>query len=153
MKYQEMKGDLFDVDRNKWVLAHCISADVTKEKNMNKGIAKIFRNFYPKMAEKISQKLEVGKAVKYQESGHTIYNLVTKHKVWQKAKGDYEENYYRQLFHTLKNMRDQMISEGEQFLAMPKIASGLDGGNWNKISRTIKEVFAETNITIQINFL
>jgi len=153
MKYQELKGDLFKVDRNKWVIAHCISADVTPTKNMNKGIAKIFRSTYPEMASNIFKMLKVGKAIRYHVNGHTIYNLVTKDKVWQKAIGNYEEKYYSQLVQALESMRDQMLEKEEKFLAMPKIASGLDKGNWNKISEYIRGIFANTKITIQIKYL
>ena len=153
MKYQELKGDLFKMDRNKWALAHCISADVTPTKNMNKGIAKIFRTTYPEMASNIFKKLKVGSAIRYHVNGHTIYNLVTKEKVSQKAIDHYEKKYYSQLFQALESMRDQMIKNGEKFLAMPKIASGLDKGNWDKISDHIRNIFANTEITIYIKYL
>lgn len=153
MKYREIKGDLFKVNPNIWALAHCISADVSSSKNMNKGIAKLFRKKYPEMAGKISPKLQVGKALRYQKDNHVIYNLVTKEKVWQKAKGNYRENYYRQLKNSLIHMKQQMLMNQDKFLAMPKIASGLDGGNWIRIREMIKVVFNETEIEIQIRFI
>ncbi len=120
---------------------------------MNKGSAKIFRRLYPEMASCISQKLDIGKAMKYQERDLTFYNLVTKHKVWQKARGDYEEQYYQQLYEALEHMKDQMIKGGESYLAIPKIASGLDEGNCYKVRDFIKNIFFDAEITIQINFL
>ena len=153
IRYKELKGDLFKVNRNKWCLAHCISEDVTATKNMNKGIAKLFRSEYPKMAAEIASFLRVGKAIRYSEENQTIYNLVSKHRVWQKAKGDYKPLYYQQLLDALNDMKDQMILKDELYLAMPRIASGLDGGNWEEIRRIIRNVFKNTKIEIQIRYL
>ena len=153
MIFKEVKGDLFKLDLDKWTLAHCISADVTATKNMNKGIAKIFRNKYPKMAKHISPHLETGKAIRYQVGNHIIYNLVSKDKVWQKAKGNYKEIYYKNLRQALEDLMLQMISKGETHLAMPRIASGLDGGNWNIISKYIIKIFENTDVEIQIRYL
>jgi len=153
MKYQEIKGDLFEINPEKWVLAHCISADVTESKNMNKGIAKIFRKKYPQMAGKISPKLKKGKAIRYQNGNLIIYNLVPKEKVWQKAKGDYKKKYYLQLKDSLIDMKEKMIRNNEQNLVMPRIASGLDGGNWKEIRQIIQRVFNDTDIEIQIRYI
>lgn len=153
MPYREIKGDLFEVDSEKWVLAHCISADVTETDNMNRGIAKIFRKKNPEMAKEISPKLEVGKAIRYQKSNVVIYNLVSKEKVWQKVKGKNEQMYYSQLKEALIDMKEQMIKAKEKSLAMPKIASGLDGGDWNFIREMILTVFSNTDIEIQICYI
>ena len=153
MIFKEVKGDLFDINPNEWVLAHCISADVTATKNMNKGIAKIFRNKYPNMAKEISPKLKIGKAVRYQKGNHVIYNLVTKDLVWKKAKGNYKEIYYNNLKQCLEDLEKNMVKNEETLLAMPRIASGLDGGDWNYISNLIKDIFKESSIEIQIRYL
>ncbi len=50
MEFKEVKGDLFQVDRSKFALAHCISGDVTATRNVKKGIAHLFQQEYPKMA-------------------------------------------------------------------------------------------------------
>ncbi|MFX0073026.1 MAG: hypothetical protein ACFFAO_18265 [Candidatus Hermodarchaeota archaeon] len=151
--YKEVKGDLFKVDRTRWCLAHCISEDVTATKNMNKGIAKLFRSEHPKMAAQIAPFLRVGKAIRYSEENQTIYNLISKRLVWQKAKGDYKPRYYQQLSDALNDMKDQMVSNNELYLAMPRIASGLDGGNWEEIRRMIKNTFKNTMVEIQIRYL
>lgn len=153
MQYEEVQGDLFGLDPSEWALAHCISADVTAKKNMNKGIAKIFRNKYPEMASFIESHIETGKAIRYVKGSKVIYNLVPKERVSQKARGKYKDAYYQQLEEALIDMKNQMIENGEKQLGMPKIASGLDGGNWTEISRMIKDTFKDTDITIQIRYL
>ena len=151
--FKEVKGDLFNVNTEKWVLAQCISADVTSTKKMNKGIAKTFRKKYPEMADNIASNLKIGKAVRYKKKNDVVYNLVTKENVWQKAKGDYKETYYTRLRDTLKDMKEKMIKNQEKFLAMPKIACGLDGGDWNIISKMIQDIFYNTEIKIQIRYI
>ncbi|MBD3216048.1 MAG: hypothetical protein GF311_25775 [Candidatus Lokiarchaeota archaeon] len=153
MNYREVKGDLFQINLKKWVLAHCISADVTASRNMNKGIAKTFREKFPDMASSISSDLKVGKAIRYKKDSQIIYNLITKEKVWQKAKGDYKKIYYMQLKDSLIDMKNQMLEYNEKSLAMPKIASGLDGGDWSEIRQIIKKIFEGTEINIQIRYL
>ncbi|MFX1238741.1 MAG: hypothetical protein ACFFAS_15920 [Promethearchaeota archaeon] len=74
MKFKEVQGDLFEVNMEKWVLTHCISEDVTATRNMNKGIAKIFRKLYPKMAGIIFPQLKVGKAIKYEKDAQVNFH-------------------------------------------------------------------------------
>ncbi len=151
--FKEVKGDLFNVNTEKWVLAQCISADVTGSKKMNKGIAKTFRVKYPEMADNIASNLKVGKAIRYKKKNNVVYNLVTKENVWQKAKGGYKKTYYSQLRDTLKDMKEKMKKNKEKYLTMPKIACGLDGGDWNVISKMIQDIFYNTEIKIQIRYI
>ena len=46
-----------------------------------------------------------------------------------------------------------MIRNTESFLAMPKIASGLDGGDWEYVKILIQEIFQESEIKIEIRYL
>jgi hypothetical protein len=48
------------------------------------------------------------------------------------------------------SMRDQMLENNEKYLAMPKIACGLDRCKWPDIEKIIIEVFAETDIEILV---
>ena len=41
-------------------------------------------------------------------------------------------------------MKEKMLENKELKLAMPRIASGLDGGNWEKIRDTLKMIGAPT---------
>lgn len=135
-------------------LCHCISSDVTKYKAMGAGIARTFRIKYPNMAGEISKDFKIGRAVRYQEGNQVIYNLVTKVNVYDHInKGISHEDYYNNLRNALVSLRNQMIKNKERKLAMPKIGSGLDRGNWFIIKAIIKDVFRGTDINIIIKFL
>jgi len=43
-----------------------------------------------------------------------------------------------------------MLQNDEKYLAMPKIACGLDRCNWEDIERIIRHVFGETGIEILV---
>lgn len=151
MIYKEEKRDLFSVDTKAYVLAHCISADVTATKAMGAGIAKIFRRKYKNMAGTISPSLRVGKSVRYEEDGDVIYNMVSKPKVYQKiGLGISKRDYYSNLKNCLLDIKKQMIEHNETKIAMPKIACGLDLGKWEEVREIIKEVFADTDFEVLI---
>ena len=105
------------------------------------------------MVKSISPKLDCGKAIRYKINNHIVYNLISKEKVWQKAKGKYEEKYYNHLKSALFDMKKQMAKNNEKFLAMPRIASGLDGEDWEYIRDVIQDVFKDTKVSIQIQFI
>ena len=69
MIYKEEKEICFLIDTKAYVLAHCISADVTATKAMGAGIAKIFRRKYKNISRNDSSSLRVGKSVRYEEDG------------------------------------------------------------------------------------
>lgn len=46
-----------------------------------------------------------------------------------------------------------MAKKDEKFLAIPRIASGLDGGDWEYIRDVIKDVFKDTEVSILIKFI
>ncbi|MFX1238484.1 MAG: hypothetical protein ACFFAS_15945 [Promethearchaeota archaeon] len=46
-----------------------------------------------------------------------------------------------------------MVKNGEKYLAMPWIASGLDGGDWSQIKALIKDIFSESDIEIEVRYL
>ena len=50
-------------------------------------------------------------------------------------------------------MRDQMQHYGETRLAIPRISSGLDRGDWKVIKDIIEEVFAGSEIEALIKYL
>ncbi|MHA1336687.1 MAG: hypothetical protein ACTSPW_13255 [Promethearchaeota archaeon] len=120
---------------------------------MNKGIARLFRKNFPDMAKEIAPHLKLGRAIRYEKEGNIIYNLVTKEKVWQKANSEYKNLYYKNLKNSLIDLKNQMLKNNEKFLAMPRIGSGLDGGNWEEIKTLIQNIFRDSNIKIEIRYL
>lgn len=152
MELIEQQGNLFDADYC-YVLAHCISCDVTAKIGMGKGIAKTFRDTYPAMAGEIASQLRIGKTIRYTFQKEVIYNLVTKNYYYQKATSNYRSAYYKNIDSALINLRDQMVEYNEHFLALPRIGCGLDGCSWNEIKTMIQKVFADTDIHIIVWYL
>lgn len=75
-----------------------------------------------------------------------VANLVTKEKCYHKPA-------YDTLRQALLNMRCKLLAHGLKRVGMPLIGCGLDGLEWNKVSKIIKEVFADTDIEILVCYL
>lgn len=65
----------------------------------------------------------------------------------------YHKPTYYSLRQTLLDMKEQCIALDITKLAMPKIGSGLDKLEWEKVQSLIHEVFEDTNIYIVIYIL
>lgn len=146
MKLETVKGNLFNVTPD-FVLAHCISRDAA----MGAGIAKQFRNKYPKMPLYVMQRenTKFNPLVVYRgKDNRIIANLVTKSKYWQKPS-------YASVKKSLLELCKYMTENNLKKLAMPKIAVGLDRLSWedtevNGVKSIINEIFEPTNIRVVI---
>ena len=122
-----------------YYLAHCISADFA----LGAGIAKVFDNVY-NMKFKLYRNYD-----NYEYHGgdalpiDNVFNLVTKQKCWHKPT-------YDSLRESLEMMKEQLDFLGATKLAMPKIASGVDRLDWNRVYDIICEVFEDMDIEIVI---
>ena len=130
--------DLFTMSQG-YYLAHCISADFA----LGAGIAKAFDSVY-NMRFKLFRRYpdyeyNCGDALLVDN----VFNLVTKRKCWHKPT-------YESLKESLEMMREQLEFLDVTKLAMPKIASGLDRLEWNKVYEIICEVFEDMEIEIVI---
>ena len=144
MTYREIQGDLFDF-YGKAFLVHCISADFA----LGKGIAKQFDQNC-QMKKRLRQEYPDYLA-RYRASGmkgdalwiDLVVNLVTKERYYQKPT-------YQSLQEALEKLADRCRVDGVANLAMPLIACGLDGLEWDKVSAMIQDVFRDTvcNITV-----
>lgn len=143
MTIREEQRDLFSVPQG-YYLAHCISADYA----LGAGIAKQFRDIYNMrtrlkkdypLATGLPENMFVGQALPVAN----VYNLVTKTKAFQKPT-------YESVRATLEDMRDDMLENHIDKLAMPRIASGLDRLDWLQVKEIIEEVFEDTDIEILI---
>ena len=142
MKYLEKRGDLFST-QPEVPLAHCISRDC----KMGKGIAASFKERYGGI-EKLQavQKAQPGGFILAKCGERKIYHLVTKNQYWEKPS-------YQALKQSLEKMKDHMVAGGLQNLAMPRIGTGLDGLDWNRVSEMIQTIFKQTGITVTIYYL
>lgn len=145
MKYTEVNGDLFAVPQG-YYLAHCISGDFT----LGAGIAKRFDEVY-NMRFKLFRDYPIEDGMKSGWVGEAllvdnVFNLVTKSRCYHRP--DYET-----LYDALADMRDQCEELDITKLAMPKIGSGLDRLDWEKVKELIQEVFEDSDIEILISVL
>jgi O-acetyl-ADP-ribose deacetylase (regulator of RNase III) len=150
---KEVNQDLFEVDMDEYVLAHCVSLDFA----MGAGIAKEFTNVFSCIKEycKLVAKkdhVDVGTALRYQSKDEGIvYNLITKEKYWQKVEKHFtQDEYLENLKLCLVDMIDQMEENNETKLAIPKLGCGLDRCNWDDVKKVIEDVFKGSNIEVLV---
>lgn len=147
MKYNEQKGDLFNLD-GKYALAHCISLDCA----MGAGIAVAFDQKFKGMKNECKRHLD-----KYGASvpniymfegigGRIVFNLITK-KVY------YGKPTYQTITKCIEMMREHCEHYSIKYLAMPKIGCGLDKLQWERVKEIIKTEFAQTDIEIEVRYL
>lgn len=142
MKYQEIKGNLFEVGTD-YTLVHCVSSDFA----MGAGVAKTFVEKFPKMKPYLIKNTipTIGNAILYSNDiySHDVFNLITKEKYYHKPT--------RQSFNnSIDALKRMCVYYDINKLAMPLIGSGLDKLNWNESSKYIQEVFADTDIEILV---
>jgi hypothetical protein len=135
---REEQFDLFKTPAN-YSLAHCVSEDL----KMSKGIAVTFKEKYAQIENLRSQRPEVGKVLQIIGDGRPVFYLVTK-------KSFYQKTTYEDLWNTLIQLRDQMLTQDLRQLAIPKIACGLDQLNWRVVRSMLEEVFRSTGIDILV---
>jgi len=145
MILKEEKRDLFSVGDD-YYFAHCISQDFA----LGAGIAVEFNKRY-NMAERLKQQ-NYFTYVCSQFAGSkclqidNVYNLVTKFKCYNKPT-------YETLRKALVMMRLNVVCDGIQKIAMPKIGCGLDRLQWNKVKEIIEDVFKDIDIEILVCYL
>lgn len=148
MKYDIRKMSLFDVPDD-YYLAHCISADF----GMGRGIVVEFNNRFD-MKNKL-----ISKYPNYLRKWHgnnpydgdcilegRVLNLITKERYYMKPT-------YENIEKALLIMAILCVEKGITKIAMPKIGCGLDGLQFDKVEKIIKEVFKDTDIEILVCYL
>lgn len=139
MKYNEQKGNLFELDNDKYFYAHCISADY----ELGAGIAVAFQKKFHLKSN--LNKLGKGNYPELIIINHVL-NLVTKKRYWNKPT-------YKTITKCIRDMRDFCKCVDVKYLAMPKIGCGLDRLQWSKVREIIKEEFKDLDIEIEVRYL
>ena len=144
MKIIEVNGDLFSVS-DEYYLAHCISADF----GMGKGIAvefnkrfdmkKILVKKYISFVKTWDSKLPKGYCI----LEGRVFNLITKRNYWNKPT-------YDSVQEALIVMKKICDMNNIKKIAMPKIASGLDGLDWELVKQIVDKTFEDTDIEILV---
>ncbi|KAJ8949444.1 hypothetical protein NQ318_007545 [Aromia moschata] len=116
---REEPRDLFQAPAD-FCLAHCVAADL----RMSRGIALTFKKAFGQLEELRRQRPDVGRVLQItaakQEKERSVFYLVTKQLSHHKPT-------YQTVWDTLVELRDMLLSQNISSLAIPKIASGLDG--------------------------
>lgn len=146
MKYNEQKGNLFELDE-KYSLVQCISLDC----KMGKGIAvefdKRFKGMKTTLQYAIKEyEMRVPVCIPYASKSRYVFNLVTK-KVF------YGKPTYRTITDCIKEMKFQCEKYEIKFLGLPKIGCGLDRLQWGKVREIIQEEFKDLDIEIEVRYL
>ena len=126
-------------------LAHCVLADFA----MRKGIAAEVVEEFPFLRNSPLQfSFQPGTIFAYwhEESQRFIYNLVTKVRCSDKPNPLVVAD-------AIEAMREHALSNNVKVIAMPQLASGLDGLPWNEIQTMLLDIFWNSGIQIQVHYL
>lgn len=143
MHYQELQKDLFTVSED-YYLAHCISSDFV----MGGGIAVPFNNKFD-LKEQFRQIKKENPSVLDHPTCillGRVFNLITKNLVFHKPT-------YETMKQALERMREICVEKSIKKLAMPKVGSGIDKLEWNKVRDIIHEVFSDSEIEILVCYI
>lgn len=161
MKYEEVKGDLFEVNSNlaegekPYSLAHCISLDlgmyggIAAQFNSKLNMKNILQEKYPAcVLSFISGTTVLPVTVEDPVCGQNIvvYNLVTKKLVSDKPT-------YETMESALGQLRELTYATDTKRLAIPMIGCGIDGLEWEKVKELIHKVFDTADIEIKVCLL
>ncbi|KAJ8951356.1 hypothetical protein NQ318_009292 [Aromia moschata] len=139
---REEPRDLFQTPAD-FCLAHCVAADL----RMSRGIALTFKKAFGQLEELRRQRPEVGRVLQItaaeQEKERSVFYLVTKQLSHHKPT-------YQTVWDTLVELRDVLLSQSISSLAIPKIASGLDGLDWRVIRSMLEVLFRFIGIEILV---
>lgn len=132
------KGDLFSCDDTE-SLAHCVSKDL----NMGKGIATLFKKRFGRVTELKEQGKDVGNMAVLKDGKRFVYYLITKPRYFHKPS-------YKTLEQSLQAMKSHCVQNNVESICMPRIGCGLDRLEWNKVENMLNRLFQDTSIAITV---
>lgn len=103
----------------------------------------IFRQLFGRVDELISQKITTGGVAVLKDSERFIYYLVTKEL-------SYDKPTYASLISSLNSMKDHVVANNVQKVALPRIGCGIDGLEWDKVQAILHQVFKDLPIDITV---
>ena len=136
-------GDIFESGAPRALAHGCNCAGA-----MRKGIAKDFKQRWPKMFEEYRRRctageFDLGDVFVWEENGWTIFNLATQ-KSWRtKANLNAIEESLWRLLNSAGKMNIQQID-------LPRIGAGLGGLEWQLVREAIEKVAASSPITLRV---
>ncbi|CAJ1638298.1 Macro domain, Poa1p_like family [Salmon gill poxvirus] len=136
--------NIFNLDKQKYVLAHCVATDL----GMGAGIAKIFREKYGGVDYLKSQHPKVG-GLCHQADESSLQLLVY---LTTKLRSR-DVPTLANIRSSLVELKDLMLEHKYTELAIPTIACGLDRQSWVNIEKMLRDVFRSTSINITVCYL
>jgi O-acetyl-ADP-ribose deacetylase (regulator of RNase III) len=130
------------------VIAHSVNARGV----MNSGVAKVLRNawpviFNPYEAKHKSIGLALGEIIPVDVGEKIIVHLVTQENYGYDGKQYCD---YMAIIQSLFYLNEYITSKNINSVSMPKISSGLAGGDWNLISNIIEQELKDINVNIWV---
>jgi len=144
MIYREEVRDLFSVPED-YYLAHCISADfgmgkgIVVEFNKRFNMKRILQSKYPDYVNQFHRQKRLFGCILEDR----VFNLITKERYFEKPT-------YETMLGALSEMKVLCWLEKIRKIAMPIIGCGLDGLEWDKVSKIVKYVFQKEDIEILV---
>ena len=125
-------------------IVHCVSSDFA----MRKGLAYAIACYYPALQQMRFYSLKSippGALVAYYDVSRRrfVYNLVTKRRFFHKPT-------YDTLQLSLLALKQHILRHNLKEISIPRLGSGYDRLHWPTVSGLLYQVFANTNITINI---
>jgi O-acetyl-ADP-ribose deacetylase (regulator of RNase III) len=143
-----VSGDLFANAHKVQAFAHGCNC----QGSMGAGIAKGFRQRYPKMYEEYRRRCKteprqfnLGDAWLWKDVRRPwVFNLGTQEGYWH-ARASYEA-----IEESLRRMQALAEAEGVKSIAMPRIGVGFGGLSWKKVRAIVERVFENWSFTLVV---
>ena len=138
-RLEEVRGDLFSV-ADDVSLGHCVAADL----RLGRGIAVAFKERFGGVDDMRAQDVSVGGCAALRRGRRFVYALVTK----PRSSGTYPT--MASLRASVQALKTRMARDGVTRLAVPRLGCGLDKLEWPAVSALLREVFADTDVSITV---
>ncbi len=145
---REVSGDIMLTD------CHFVAHSIAPLDHYDTGLALSLRERYPDMVKSFRQYChthhpKTGEIWAWQSSdGKTIINLLSQEPAPERAAGRPGKASISHVDHALKNLAKYIESHAVEKLAMPKIATGVGGLEWNEVKYSIDKFLGHLPCTI-----
>jgi len=120
-------------------MCHCVSKDL----NMGKGVATLFKEHFGGGEELAAQQKGIGEVAWILREARPIFYLITKARYFDKPT-------YGALKAALSEMKTVCLAQQVHVLAMPRIGCGLDGLLWSVVKEQLQDIFQDMSIQLLI---
>jgi O-acetyl-ADP-ribose deacetylase (regulator of RNase III) len=143
-----VRGSLFKTKRE--IIAHSVNTIGL----FGAGVAKQIATFYPKAKESYLKSFNrgdwsLGKVQFVKCDDKIIANMATQNNV---SKGDVQNTDYEACYEAFKKLL-KYAKENGLGVALPKIGSGLGGGDWNEVEKQLLKAMAIYEVEVDVHYL